>query len=160
MPSQLSEDRSMLALDHGAALTLCWRFPVQTLGLDLYIQDAQGALHDLHISAQTGERTRTAEGWPEWTAFGQHQGWYAPPYAFSGFKADASGARRIVFAAQPSRELQFFKARFGPGPWRIMVEAQSMVPEAEIVRYPAKSSPDDPATWGWLRVGVVAAAPP
>jgi hypothetical protein len=152
-PAVLADGLSMLALDHRDAVTICWRFPIQTLGLDLLIEDAQGALHGLHISAQTGERTRTARGWPDWTVFGQHHGWYAPPFAFSGFKTDESGTRRIVFAPQTYRELQFNKARFGPGPWRIMVEAQAMMPNAEIFRYPAKSSPDDPSTWGRLEPG-------
>ncbi|KRA66292.1 hypothetical protein ASD79_03155 [Caulobacter sp. Root655] len=152
-PTVLGEGLSMLAVADRDTVTTCWRFPVQTLGLDLYIEDAQGALHDLHISAQTGERTRTAQGWPEWTGFGQHHGWYAPPFAFSGFKTDDGGVRRIVFAPQPSRELQLTKARFGPGPWRVMVEAQVMTPDAKIDRYPAKAFPDDPATWGILEPG-------
>jgi hypothetical protein len=152
-PTALDDGLTLSAVADRDSVTVCWRFPAQTLSLDLYIEDARGQLHDLHISAQTGERTRTAQGWPDWKAFGQHHGWYGPPFAFSGFKTDESGTRRIVFAPQPYRELQLTKARFGPGPWRVMVEAQAMEPGAEIVRYPAEASPDDPATWGRLDPG-------
>jgi hypothetical protein len=152
-PTVLGDGLSMQALTDRDTVTICWRFPVQTVSLDLYIEDAQGGLHDLHLSAQTGERTRAAQGWPEWTGFGQHHGWYAPPFAFSGFKTDAAGTRRIVFAPQPYRELQLTKGRFGPGPWRVMDEAQPMEPGSKTSRYPAAASPDDPAGWGALDAG-------
>lgn len=150
IPVRLDSNLTLSAVEDRGMVTLCWRFPAQTLGLDLYIEDAEGELHDLHISAQTGERTRTAQGWADWTGFGQHRDWYAPPFAFAGFRTDETGARRIVFTPQPYRELQLSKARFGSGPWRIMVEAQVMEPGAPTVRYPAGGSPDDPATWGRL----------
>lgn len=149
----LDEALTLSAVTDRDSVTLCWRFPVQTLALDLYIEDAQGGLHDLHISAQTGERTRTAQGWPDWTGFGQHRGWYGPPFPFGGFRTDETGARRPVFTPQASRELQLTKARFGPGPWRVMVETQVMAPGAQVARYPAGASPDDPATWGRLDPG-------
>jgi hypothetical protein len=152
-PTRLDEGLTISAVADRDSVTVCWRFPIQTLSLDLYIEDAAGALHDLHVSAQTGERTRNAQGWPDWTAFGQHRGWYAPSFAFGGFRTDESGTRRVVFAPQPYRELQLTKARFGPGPWRVMVEAQAMEPGAKVVRYPAEASPDDPATWGSLDPG-------
>jgi len=152
-PTVLGDGLSMLAVADADTVTICWRFPVQTLSLDLYVEDAQGGLHDLHISAQTGERTRGADGWPEWAGFGQHRGWYGPPFAFSGFKTGEDGARRIVFAPSPHRELQLARSRFGPGPWRVMVEAQPMTPDSKVARYPAGGSPDDPATWGRLDAG-------
>ncbi len=153
VPTPLDDGLTLSAVADRDGVTICWRFPIQTLSLDLYIEDARGQLHDLHVSAQTGERTRTAEGWPDWTVFGQHRGWYAPPFAFSGFRTDEAGTRRIVFAPQPYRELTLTKARFGPGPWRVMVEAQVMEPGAAIVRYPAGASPDEPAGWGLLDPG-------
>lgn len=152
-PTVLGEGLSMLAVADAETVTLCWRFPTQTLSLDLYIADAQGDLHDLHLSAQVGERTRGGQGWPEWTGFGQHRGWYGPPFAFSGFKTGEDGARHVVFAPQPHRELQLTRSRFGPGPWRVMIETQPMAPNAKVTRYPAEGSPDDPATWGGLDAG-------
>jgi len=131
-------------------LVLCLSLPPDSFGsLDLYVRGADGALHNLHVSAQIGERTRGPGGWPAWR-FGNAQGWYGPPVAFRGLATDASGRARADFTPSAARELQLPRARFGPGPWRVRVELNALGAGNTSLVFPAGSTDADPAGWARL----------
>jgi hypothetical protein len=135
---------SLLSMADAEYVYLCIPLPAESFGsLDLYIAEPSGALTDLHVSAQTGERTRGAEGWPEWRGFNNYRGWYGPPVAFNGYAANGD----VDFAFSPARELQLSRARFGAGPWRIMLEVDAVAPDNRKVTFPADATADNTASW-------------
>jgi hypothetical protein len=132
-------------------LALCFTLPEGSFGsFDLYVRAADGRLHNLHVSAQVGERVRAAGGWPDWR-FGNQQGWYGPPVAFRGMATDATGQRRIDFAPAAGRELQISRARFGADPWRVRFEIRALgAAQNGVLVFPAGSTDSDPAGWARL----------
>jgi hypothetical protein len=139
----------LLARQDREYVYLCLRLPPSSLGtLDLWLETQPGAAPvNLHISAQVGERTKGPQGWPEWR-FGNQQGWYGPPVAFSGMDRAPDGGRQGRFADSAARELQLSKARFGAGPWRARLEVRALGPDREgAVIYPAASGEDSPDGW-------------
>lgn len=144
---------TVLAQEDRGHVHLCLRLPAGSLGAyDLYLQDASGVVHNLHSSAQVGERVRTATGWTEWH-WGNHRGWYSPPVPFTGLSEDA--ARRPLFSAQESREITLQKARFDLKPgWRLMLAVHALGADRRArVTYPATASADRPEGWATIRRG-------
>ena len=150
------------AVGHGVALLsmadadsvyLCVTLPPESLGtMDLFIQSRDGVQTNLHVSAQTGERTRGADGWPEWRGFNNYRGWYGPPVAFRGM-ARTEGGVRPDFAPSAAREVQIDRARFGDGPWRVMLQVHSLGADgAGAVTWPSYGDIDRPSTWETLRL--------
>lgn len=133
-------------------LFLCIPLPPQSFGtLDLYLDDAAAAPVNLHVSAQTGERTRTDEGWPEWTGFNNYDRWYSPPVAFSGFQAAPDGTSAVGFADSAARELQLDRARFSAERWRIAIQVRALhADRSGAVDFPASVDINDPASWAEL----------
>ena len=139
---------TLLARHDADFVTLCLTLPSDSLGtMDLYIQGRDGALHNLHVSAQLGERTRSTAGWPAWN-FGNQRRWYGPAVAFRGFAVGDDGQRRVDFAPSVGREIQIERARFGPGPWRVRFEVRALGADRNgAVIFPAGSTDSDPAGW-------------
>lgn len=152
----------LLALEDEDALYLCVTLPPESYGtMDLYVH-SQGspAPVNLHASAQVGERTKVGETWPEWT-FGNHDGWYSPPVAVTGATV-VEGRARMTFTNAPGREVAIRKAKFGPGPWRFMIETRALGADKKgSLTFPAAGRPDDPGTWALVQLlpSVVAGAP-
>ena len=134
-------------LDHGIMfhamhnehfITLCAALPPDSLGtMDLFLQAPEGGpITNLHISAQVGERTYNEGENPEWT-WGNHQGWYGPPVAFSGTAMRPDRTPRATFADATGREIRLSKARFGKGPWKMRLELRAIGPgKANSLRLP------------------------
>lgn len=134
-------------LDHGVVfhalhdehfITLCASLPPDSLGtMDLYLQSPEGGpITNLHISAQVGDRTYREGENPDWT-WGNHQGWYGPPVAFSGTLRRPDGSPGATFANATGREIRLSKARFGKGPWKMRMELRAVGPgKANTVRIP------------------------
>lgn len=143
---------TLLAMADATYVYLCWTMPPDSLGtLDLYVEAQDGTQTDLHVSAQTGERTRGADGWPDWAGFNNHVGWYGPPVAFDGMKTTASGKTIPDFRPSAARELQIERARFGEGPWKILFQVRSLGADgAGSVDYPAGATLDHSAGWAEL----------
>jgi hypothetical protein len=145
-------------LDHGVILhamhdrefiTLCAALPADSLGtMDLYLQSPGGGpITNLHISAQVGERTYAKGEDPPWQ-WGNFQGWYGPPVAFSGTGLRPDGGPYATFADAKGREIRLSKARFGQGPWRMRLELRAIGPgKANEVRLP-----ETPGEWITLRL--------
>jgi hypothetical protein len=147
-------DGVQLALKQDAQyLYLCMRLPALSYGTtDVYLQPATGsAPWNLHASAQIGEKQRTDAGWPaEWT-FGNQRDWYSPAVPFRGVR-EVKGGVSASFAPIEGREIQIGRARFGPGPWRLMFELRALGKRQDReARYPVGASIDDPSGWAELR---------
>lgn len=139
---------TLLAQEDARAIYLCLELPPSSLGtFDLYLQDRAGALHNLHSSAQVGERTRTDGAWPAWR-FGNHRGWFSPPVPFTGYQG--SGDQRLArFGEQASREVAILKSRFELATrWRLMIEVRALgADRLGGVTFPADGVPDRPESW-------------
>lgn len=102
------------SLEDPSTLYPCVTLPSERYGtMDLYVLAAGApAPVNLHASAQVGERTKAANGWPEWT-FGNHEGWYSPPVAVTGASV-VDGRARMTFSNTAGREVSILKSKFGP----------------------------------------------
>ena len=142
---------ALLALADAQTLSLCWTLPPNSMGsVDLYIMDAAGRAHNLHMSRQIGERAKMAEGWSAWD-WGNHQRWYGPPARWTRSVTRPDGRASIQFAEPEAREMQIKTDRFGRGPWRVMMTVSEIGPERAETVYPPAADPDKPATWTLLR---------
>lgn len=155
----LAPGSELWSLEDPSTLYLCVTLPPESYGtMDLYVL-AVGASApvNLHASAQVGERTKAAEGWPEWT-FGNHEGWYSPPVAVTGASV-VDGRARMAFSNTAGREVAVLKSKFGPGPWRFMLEVRALGADKQgSLRFPEGASKDDPSTWAVARLSPQAAA--
>jgi hypothetical protein len=143
----------LLAQHDARHVYLCIRVPADSHGtLDLYLQAAGApALHNLHASAQVGERVRGADGWPEYTWW-NHRGWYSPAVPFTGIERDGERSR-AEFATGVPREVQIEKARFGAGPWRVLFVVGGRRDASGAwapLRWPPAGDENDPAGWAEL----------
>lgn len=152
-------DSELLALEDAATVYLCVTLPPESYGtMDLYVWPV-GASDpvNLHASAQVGERTRAAEAWPEWT-FGNHEGWYSPPVAVTGATV-VEGRARMTFSNTSGREVAILKSKFGPGPWRFMLEIRALGDDKQgSLRFPENATVEDMSTWAVARLAPPAAA--
>ena len=141
----------LLLKQDSESVFFCLTLPEGSYGtLDLYLQTAAGeAPWNLHVSAQVGERQRTAAGWPEWQ-FANHHGWFSPAVPLRGAEV-VDGRAKLTFTAVAGREVQLERSRFGSGPWRVMVELRSLGPAHDgSVVYPPGAAVDEPSTWATL----------
>ncbi|MGE0596236.1 MAG: hypothetical protein AB7P07_07720 [Hyphomonadaceae bacterium] len=148
----IGEGLELKAMADADYLFLCIPLPPQSLGtLDLYIDSGSGAPVNLHVSAQTGERTRGEEGWPEWSGFNNYDRWYGPPVAFAGFTAQSDGTRALTFADSAARELQLDRSRFGGDVWRVALQLRALnADQTGTLDYPVNADIDDSSTWAEL----------
>lgn len=151
-----------LALDGGVELRLlqdrryvylCASLPPGSFGsTDIFIALPNGRRHNLHVSAQVGEREWTGTGWPEWR-FGNQQDWYGPPVAFAGLRRPSDGLAQPRFAMAVGREVQIAKSKFGRGPWRLRLELRALgADQAGVAVFPKGSSELEPGQWAVLPV--------
>lgn len=148
----IGADVQLLVMANSDYVYLCIPLPAQSLGtLDLFIGHGAGPPVNLHVSAQTGERTRSAEGWPEWSGFNNYDGWYGPPVAFAGFAQQSDGSRTPTFANSAARELQIERARFTGNEWRIALQLRALNADRNGgLDFPSNADIDDPSTWATL----------
>lgn len=137
---RLSDAVELLALRYGEFVALCLRYtPAQANGVDLYIADGHGRLHNLHASAMLGQRERGADGWPDWTWW-NNRDWSANPVRPRDFR---------TLAFEPSEATEFVVRRTAfAAPWRIRIDVHTREP---VVVWPTSSSADDPKDWIALR---------
>lgn len=149
----IGQGAALLSMADAESVYICVTLPPESLGtMDLFIQSRDGVQTNLHVSAQTGERTRGVEGWPEWQGFNNYRGWYGPPVAFSGVSRSDAGVRP-TFAHSVAREVQINRARFGAGPWRVMLQVHSLGADgAGAVTWPTYGDIDRPSTWETFRL--------
>ena len=116
--------------------------------IDLYIEHAEtGHLHNLHASAQLGERLLTDKEWGEserwnlkdWSGF-----WV--PYAGN---EEAEDGRRPKFLKGSHREIQVLRRKFAGNTWKMMigVSAINHGGDSREYFYPEKAVDSDTSTW-------------
>lgn len=150
--NELGQGVQMLAMQTKDAVHLCLVLPPGSFGsYDLYLEDREGQLWNLHSSAQVGERKLMGGTWGDFV-WGNHQGWYSPPVAFTGFKTNDQGQRTAAFAAAQSREIEIRKDRFDLGrSWKMMINLRALGPSRNgTVNYPSDAHPDHPDAWATM----------
>lgn len=124
---------------------LCIIPPPESFGsVDVYLRDTAGALHNLHSSAQLGERLRGADGWPGWTWW-NNRDWYGNP-VYTYRKRDGE----FGFRPSEGREMQIARSRFPGRTWTLMIDLQAIGPNNVQTMFPAGAKVDDPSTWATL----------
>jgi len=149
----LRDGVELLLQQNATHVFLCATLPPESYGtMDLYVGSlASPQPVNLHASAQVGERQRTATGWPEWV-FGNQRGWYSPPVALSR-AAVTDGRAQLSFGIVPAREVVIEKAKFGNGPWRMMLELRALNADKHgTLQFPASATSNDPANWAIVSV--------
>lgn len=147
----VAEASVLLAQQDAERVYLCVPLPAQSYGtMDLYVwPDGAPQPVNLHASAQVGERTRTDAGWPAWV-FGNERGWYSPPVALAEATVD-NGRARLRFQPVSAREIAIDKQKFGPGPWRVLLELRALGADKQgVLRVPANGQAESRDTWAAL----------
>jgi len=117
--------------------------------IDIYIEHNEtGLLHNLHASAQLGERLFKDKEW------GQSERWnlkdwggFWVPYA--GYDDTDDGGRRPKFLKGSHREIQILRKKFSGNIWKIMIGVSAIHHEGETqtFSYPEKAIDTDSSTW-------------
>ena len=118
--------------------------------IDLYIEHAEtGHLHNLHASAQLGERLLTDKEWSEskqWE-LNDWSGFWVP---YAGVEETESGTR-TKFLKGSHREIQVLRKKFVGNTWSIMIGVSAINHEGEDGAeffYPEDAVDTDKSTWG------------
>ena len=117
--------------------------------IDIYIEHAEtGHLHNLHASAQLGERLLTDKDWSEsqrWNLNGWSGFWV--PYA--GYEDTENGGRRPKFLKGSHREIQVLRKKFVGKIWKMMigVSAINYDGKSQSFLYPENAVDVDTSTW-------------
>ena len=117
--------------------------------LDLYIQHEEtGQLHNLHISAQLGERTSSYGEWSE-LVFWELRDWTAFWVPYAGTEESDTGSRPD-FLEGSDREVRVLRSKFPGTNWRMMIVVSAVIrgetPWTELY-YPEGADDADPSTW-------------
>ena len=121
--------------------------------VDLFLADGSGQVHQLHASAQIGERALPDTLWedmqPAWR-WGNHVDWIA-----NEAKVDATQPADRPFAARlfpaDGTEFQIRRSRFSGTRWRLRVEVRTFAGDA-IADVLPRLATRDPATWAVLEL--------
>lgn len=117
--------------------------------IDLYIEHAAtGHLHNLHASAQLGERLLTDKGWSE-TSHWNLKDWsgFWVPYAGD---EDTENGTRTKFLKGSHREVQVLRKKFVGNTWNIMIGVSAVYHEGKYGAeffYPENAADTDESTW-------------
>ncbi|MFT4927116.1 MAG: hypothetical protein ACI8WB_003222 [Phenylobacterium sp.] len=117
--------------------------------IDIYIEHSEtGLLHNLHASAQLGEKRLKGKEWGEsqrWNL--KDWGGFWVPYA--GYEDTEDGGRRPKFLKGSDREIQILRKKFPGNVWKIMVGVSAIHHEgkSQAFFYPQKAIDTDSSTW-------------
>ena len=129
---------------------------------DLFIEPAEGEIHQLHVSAQLGEIVLPAEGEeaPPWV-WGHSPQWYA-----NEVRWDAGERRRLIETGMDEGraqvvsmfpydgfEFQIRREKFGAGEWRIRLEVPSAAEYDTPPAFPVGTSRHNSGGWLVLNLG-------
>jgi hypothetical protein len=118
--------------------------------IDLYIEHAEtGQLHNLHASAQLGERLLTDKAWSE-SEFWNLEGWggFWVPYAGN---EESEDGMRTKFLKGSHREIQVLRKKFAGNTWNMMIGVSAVNHEGKYGAeffYPESAVDTDESTWG------------
>ena len=117
--------------------------------IDLYIEHAEtGHLHNLHASAQLGERLLTDKEWSE-SEFWNLEGWggFWVPYAGN---EETEDGMRTKFLKGSHREIQVLRKKFAGNTWSMMIGVSAVNHEGKYGAeffYPEGAVDTDKSTW-------------
>lgn len=126
--------------------------------MDLYLAGSEGEIHQLHASAQIGERVLIPdEESPRWV-WGYAPGWYANEVRWNQPMADSlmeegetrTEAQRAALFEYDGFEFQILRERFPGSEWLLRVEIRSYPNFNSPLIHPEGTSRD--GTEGWLRL--------
>ncbi len=118
--------------------------------IDLYIEHAEtGHLHNLHASAQLGERLRTDREWSE-SEFWNLEDWggFWVPYAGNEETEDGTRTR---FLKGSHREIQVLRRKFAGNAWNMMIGVSAVHHEGKYGAeffFPEGAVDTNASTWG------------
>lgn len=115
--------------------------------VDLYLSPREREIFDLHASAKLGERQLSANTFPDWRWWNNHD-WTANISRVDSFE-------QRTFLPTPIREYQIRHSRFGSNAWRVRFELTAMGPNNETqahVIFPHGTT--DTSTAGWLELNL------
>jgi len=117
--------------------------------IDLYIEDAKtGHLHNLHASAQLGERLFTENAWSE-SEFWNHKDWSAFWVPYAG-NEDTENGLRTRFLKGSHREVQVLRSKFPGNTWNMMIGVSGLHHEGKYGAeffHPESAVDTDASTW-------------
>lgn len=117
--------------------------------LDLYIHNkVTDVVHNLHISAQLGERAYAEGTWSD-LLFWNIRDWTAFWVPFSGTEQTDSGIRP-TFLRGSDREARVLRSKFPGDAWRMMIVVSAVTQGEDSmaeVSYPEGALEVDPSTW-------------
>ena len=128
--------------------------------VNLYLAGPGGNIHQLHGSAQIGERILTpGEEDPAWI-WGYSPGWYANEVRWNQLEAQAlmeegntqSEAVKAALFGHDGFEFQLLRDKFPGNEWILRVEIKSYPDYESPLIYPEETSSDH--TDGWLRLSL------
>jgi hypothetical protein len=134
--------------------------------MDLYLAGSDGEIHQLHASAQIGERTLTpGEEDPPWI-WGYSPDWYANEVRWNQPMAQSlieegetrTEAQRAALFEYHGFEFQLRREKFQGNEWFLRVEIRSYPDFDSPLIHPEGTSRDD--TDGWLRLALPHDRPP
>ncbi len=117
--------------------------------IDLYIKNAEtGHLHNLHASAQLGERLFTDKEWSE-SEFWNLKDWggFWVPYAGN---EETENGMRTKFLKGSHREIQILRKKFAGSTWSMMFGVSGLNHEGKYgaeLSYPESAVESDESTW-------------
>ena len=116
--------------------------------IDIYIENSEtGHLHNLHASAQLGERLFKGKEWskPDRWNLKDWSGFWVP---YAGID-DSEDGKRPKFLKGSHREMQVLRKKFVGETWNIMVSVSSIYNEEGFTTfsYPEKAVDIDKSTW-------------
>ncbi len=117
--------------------------------IDLYIEDKKtGHLHNLHASAQLGERILVDKAWSE-SVFWNNKDWGGFWVPYAGEEKTDNGTRTL-FLAGSDREIQVLRNKFTGNTWTMMIGISAVYQQGKYGAkffYPSKANDSDKSTW-------------
>lgn len=145
----LPAQASIRLMHDGGSLYVCAQGKAEDyVVIDLYIEHAStGHLHNLHASAQLGERLLTDEAWSE-SEFWALEGWSGFWVPYAGNEETENGIRPR-FLRGSHREIQVLRTKFAGTTWRMMIGVSAIHEDGESrgFVYPENAVDTDASTW-------------
>jgi hypothetical protein len=123
--------------------------------VDLFIEDGDKRLHNLHASMQIGERLLTGSDWTDSsppTNWGNHVDWIA-----NEAKTDGQKDQRLPFVKQlfpyDGMEFQILSTKFVGRKWRLRIEVRDFAGQLPDKVFPAASDRRNTERWFVLDLG-------
>lgn len=121
--------------------------------IDIYIEDTDtGYLHNLHASAQLGERINSEQQWQE-ISFWDLQDWGGFWVPFSGTENTENGANP-TFLKGSHREIQILRKKFPGDTWNMMINVGGIHHKGKYgasFSFPSGAMDNDRTTWTQFR---------